>query len=51
MIISLRANKSKGVIFNVTELFRCHSLACGQVGLQVYKVFLAVAFLGRCYYE
>lgn len=27
----LRGNKSKGMILNVTERFRCHSLASGQV--------------------
>jgi hypothetical protein len=25
-------NKSEGIILNVTERFRCHSLACGQAG-------------------
>lgn len=30
----LRGNKSKDMILNATERFRCHSLACGQVRCQ-----------------
>lgn len=29
--LSLRGNKSKGMFFNVTEQFSCHSQAGGQV--------------------
>jgi len=32
VILSVRGNKSKDMILNVTERFRCHSLASGQFG-------------------
>ena len=32
--LSLCGNKSRDVILNVTERFRCHSLASGQVRCQ-----------------
>jgi len=34
MKVSLRGNKSKGMILNATERFRCHSLASGQIRCQ-----------------
>ncbi len=57
--LSLRGNKSKGMILNVTERFRCHSLASGQVRCRVsacgrFRCFLILAGLcgqAGCWYK
>ena len=57
--ISLCGNKSKGMILNATERFRCHSLASGQARCQRFasgrfRCFLNLAGLcgqAGCWYK
>ena len=57
--ILVRENKSKGMILNATERFRCHSLASGQARCQRFasgrfRCFLILAGLcgqAGCWYK